>query len=211
MHESNRRPADLGARLGALLIALTAAFALAACSDESGHDDQGASAIPESAEFNQADVDFATYMIPHHAQALSMVDLTRDRRLSRPVRQLAEDIMDAQAFEIETMVDWLSAWNQPIPATMRDHVNAHDDGSMDMDADMPGMMSAEDMAALEHASDAEFEDLWLETMIEHHEGAIQMAEDEQADGEYVPALDLAAAIASTQRSEIDLMEQLLDS
>lgn len=195
----------------ALLLAFTTPFALAGCSDdEDGHDAHDSSEIPDGEEFNQADVDFATAMIPHHAQALSMVDLTRGRQLSRPVQQLADDILLAQGPEIETMVDWLNDWDQPVPETMRDHANAHD-GTMEMDSDMPGMMSAEEMEALEDAPDAEFEDLWLEMMIEHHEGAIEMAESEQAEGEYPAAIDLAEAIATAQQEEIDLMGQLLGS
>ena len=196
-------------RLVALLIALTTAFAVAACSDETGDNGHNASDIPESEEFNQADVDFATNMIPHHAQALSMVDLTRGRDLSRPVQQLAEDILVAQGPEIETMVDWLNEWDQPVPETMRDHVNAHDSGSMEMDSDMPGMMSTEEMDALEDASAAEFENLWLEMMIEHHQGAIEMAQTEQADGEYPATIDLAETIESSQQDEIDVMRRLL--
>ncbi len=197
-------------RPAALLIALTTTFAMASCSDESGHNGHDASDIPESEEFNQADVDFATNMIPHHAQALSMVDLTRGRDLSRPAKRLSEDILMAQSPEIETMVDWLNEGDQPVPATMRDHVNAHDD-SVEMDSDMPGMMSAEEMEALENAPDGEFEDLWLEMMIEHHQGAIEMAQTEQADGEYPATIDLAKSIESSQQDEIDVMAELLGS
>ena len=199
-------------RVVALLIALTTAFAMAACSDDTGPNGNGSSSdIPESEEFNQADVDFATNMIQHHAQALSMVDLTRDRDLSRPVQQLADDILMAQGPEIETMVDWLNEWDQPVPETMRDHANAHGNGSAEMDSDMPGMMSAEEMEALENAPDGEFESLWLELMIQHHEGAIEMAQTEQADGEYPAAVDLAESIESSQQDEISVMQGLLTS
>ena len=198
-------------RVAALLIALTTTFAAAACSEETSPDSKDAAAIPDSEEFDQADVDFATNMIQHHAQALSMVDLTRGRDLSQPVQRLTEDILKAQSPEIETMVDWLTEWDQPIPATMRDHVNAHGDSSVGLDSDMPGMMSAEEMEALETAPDAEFEDLWLEMMIEHHEGAIEMAQTEQADGEYPAAVELAESIETSQQGEIGLMERLLAS
>lgn len=191
--------------LTTLLLGLTTALALTGCAD----DKEDGSDIPASEEFNQADVDFATDMIPHHAQAGSMVDLTVGRDLSPEVEGLAEQILTAQTPEIETMVDWLTDWDQPIPATARDHDNAHGDGASDLKTDMPGMMSHEEMAELEAAPDEDFERMWLEMMIEHHQGAIEMAKTERADGEYPPATDLAATIETTQQDEIDLMEGLL--
>lgn len=198
-------------KLVALLVALTAAFAVAACSDDGANDGRAESGIPESEEFNQADVTFATDMIQHHAQALTMVDLTVDRDLSAELTRLAEQIREAQGPEIETMVDWLTGWDQPIPATSRDHVNAEGHGDMEMDTDMPGMMSAEQMAELEAAEGEAFEQLWIEMMIEHHEGAIEMATTEQSEGEYPDAVALAEAIISAQEAEIDQMESLLGS
>jgi uncharacterized protein (DUF305 family) len=192
-------------KLTALLLGLITALALAGCSDDK---DDG-SDIAASEEFNQADVDFATDMIPHHAQARSMVDLTEGRELSPEVGRLAEQIFTSQGPEIETMVDWLTEWDQPIPATGRDHENAHGEGDTDLHTDMPGMMSDEEMAELEAAPDEDFERMWLEMMIEHHEGAIEMAKTERSDGEYPPATELATTIETTQQDEIDLMERLL--
>ena len=203
--------------LAAALATAALTLALTACAgDDAGHAGHAGHATAEQTApngdvFNDADVDFATAMIPHHAQALSMVDLTRGRRLSPEVQRLTEQIQAAQAPEIEQMVDWLDGWGEPVPETMRDHANA-DSGShgmSDMHADMPGMMSADEMADLEAASDAEFEHMWLEMMIRHHEGAIEMAEAEQADGVYAPAVDLAGSISTSQQAEIDTMEQLL--
>lgn len=192
--------------LTTLLLGLTTALVLAGCSGDKEDD----SDIPASEEFNQADVDFATDMIPHHAQATIMAfDLTEGRDLSPDVDQLAEQIFTTQGAEVETMVDWLTDWDQPIPATARDHENAHGDGASDLKTDMPGMMSDEEMAELEAAPDEEFERMWLEMMIEHHQGAIEMAKTERADGEYPPATELAATIVTTQQDEIDLMERLL--
>ncbi|MFE6650170.1 DUF305 domain-containing protein [Nocardioides sp. NPDC057772] len=172
-------------------------------------------------EHNKADVAFATDMIQHHAQAMSMVDLTMDRPLEPEVQELADAIRAAQSPEIETMSGWLQEWGEEVPSTMRDHVNGgheghggEDESSMSdsmegMDDDMPGMMSAEDMEALEKASDAEFQDMWLEMMIEHHEGAIEMSETEQDEGRFKPAVDLAGTIIETQSAEIETMEKIL--
>lgn len=206
--------------LAAALTAGTLLFTLAACGDDGDTNDAHAEqTAPNGDVFNDADVDFATAMIPHHAQALAMVDVTRGRELSAPVQKLTEDIQAAQGPEIETMVDWLTGWDQPVPETMRDHANAEDPDGMeghDMegmegegDSDMPGMMTDAELADLDAAQGMEFEDMWLEMMIEHHEGAIEMAKDEQADGVFQPAVDLAESIETSQQAEIDHMRELL--
>lgn len=162
--------------------------------------------------FNEEDVVFATDMIQHHAQALSMVDLTMGRELSPELAELAEEIRQAQAPEIEQMVDWLEEWDQPVPATGRDHANAHGDehgGTEETDSAMPGMMSTEQMTALEDASDAEFEDLWLSMMIEHHEGAVEMAKDVLETTQDAEVKALAEAVVKGQEAEISTMRGLL--
>jgi uncharacterized protein (DUF305 family) len=198
--------------IAALVLALS--VSLTACGSEDTSTDT--SAEVSTTEHNAADVAFATDMIQHHAQALSMVDLTMGRELDPEVQALADDIRAAQAPEIESMSDWLTEWGEDIPETVRDHANAgHDMDDMDssgdegMDSDMPGMMSADDMQSLEDATDAEFQDMWLETMVEHHEGAVEMAEAEKADGQYKPAVDLAGDIIESQTAEIEKMQELL--
>ena len=156
---------------------------------------------------------FATEMIQHHAQALSMVDLTMERPLDPEVQQLAERIREAQGPEIQTLSGWLTDWDEEIPETVRDHANAHGDHDMggDTGTDMPGMMTADDMTALEEAPDAEFQSMWLDMMIEHHEGAVEMAKSEQDDGQYKPAIDMATSIVTSQTEQADTMQRLLDS
>lgn len=199
-------------KLVALLFVLTTAFTLAACGNDDSHDGHGGSDSKISADeaFNQADIDFATEMIQHHAQALSMVDLIDGKNVSSELTTLAEQIRMAQGPEIETLVGWLNDWSQPIPETMRDHANAHGD-DMEMDSDMPGMMTAEDMKALGAAQGAEFEQMWLEMMIEHHEGAVEMAKTEKEDGKFADAIDLANTIIAAQDAEIDQMRTMFGS
>lgn len=202
--------------LGAVALTLLLGAGVTACGEDTT--DAASQTEVSTTEHNDADVAFASDMITHHAQALSMVDLTLKRDLDPEVQALAEDIRDAQGPEIETMADWLTQWGEDVPETMRDHVNSgHDMGDMsdNMDDmghdDMPGMMTSEDMDALENASDAEFQDMWLEMMIDHHEGAIEMAETEQEDGQFKDAVDLAGQIIDAQQQEIDTMQSLLDS
>ncbi|GAB2637002.1 hypothetical protein GCM10027270_27380 [Nocardioides ginkgobilobae] len=207
-------------RFAALALALGSPLLLTACG---GEDDTGAD-IPADAEFNAADVDFATGMIPHHAQALVMVDMADGRDISPETADLMERIEDAQGPEIELMTGWLEEWDQPVPdlGDMNgmgsgdmsdmdhgdmDHGDMDDMGEMD---GMTGMMSAEDMADLEAAEGSAFEQMWLSMMIEHHEGAVEMAEVEVAEGEYDEAVALAEEIIEAQEAEIAEMEALLE-
>ena len=207
-------------KLAVAITAGTLLFTLAACGGDGDTLDASAEQTAANGDvFSDTDVDFATAMIPHHAQALAMVDLTRGRELSPPVQKLTEDIQAAQGPEIETMVDWLTGWDQPVPETMRDHANAEDPDGMgghdmedmegETESDMPEMMTDEELADLDAVQGQEFEDMWLEMMIEHHEGAIEMAKDEQADGVFQPAIDLAESIETSQQAEIDHMRELL--
>jgi len=186
---------------GLLAAAVLGLALLTACGGDDASDvatsDQG---------FNDADVQFATEMIPHHAQALEMVTLTIDRDLSPEVQALADDIMAAQTPEVERMTAWLREWDKPIPSTSLDHSG---DAMADMDMDMPGMASAEEMAALKGAQDAEFERMFLTMMIEHHKGAIEMAQAELDNGQNAEAKQLAQDIIDTQQQEIERMSQLL--
>jgi uncharacterized protein (DUF305 family) len=202
-------------RAAALVLAV--GLLLTGCGDDA---DSGGSESAESrTDHNAADVAFASDMIQHHAQALAMVDLTVERALEPEVQALAEAIRAAQGPEIETMSDWLTEWGEPVPATVRDHVNAEDDhggehgddggDGDDTGMDMPGMMTGEQMDELAAAADADFQALFLEMMIEHHEGAIEMARTEQDDGRYPPAVSLAAQIETAQAAEIETMQGLL--
>lgn len=197
------------------LSALTLTAALALTAAACGNDDASTGTASEvsTTEHNDADVEFASNMLQHHAQALAMVDLTIDRPLDPEVVQLAEQVRDAQAPEIETFTDWLSDWDEEVPETVRDHSNAGHDmddmGDSMNDENMPGMMTSDDMGALEDASDAEFQTMWLKMMMEHHEGAVEMAKAEQGDGQYKPAIDVAGNIVGSQTGEIETMKGLM--
>lgn len=147
-------------------------------------------------EHSAQDVAFASDMVQHHAQALAMVDLTIGRDLDPEVQALAEAIRAAQGPEIELMADWLVSWDEEVPETVRDHANA-DHGT------------PEDLEPLEEASDAEFDELWLAMMVEHHEGAVAMARTQLDQGTYRPAVELAGDIVEAQEAQIEQMRDLL--
>lgn len=205
MESSTRRANGIrGAAAGALAPTLLLIALAAGCGSDGGGD------TPLSTtQHNDADVAFASDMIQHHAQALAMVDLTVERPMDPEFQELSEGIRDAQGPEIETMTDWLDEWDEQVPETSNDHMH-HDMGTMpEGTEDMPGMMTAEEMARLEESTDAEFPRMWLDMMIRHHRGAIDMAEDQVEDGRYKPAVDLATSVIAAQKAEIEEMKDLL--
>lgn len=188
--------------LGVAVLGLTALLGAACSSDDSTVSAPDASVA--DAPHNDADVEFAQGMIPHHRQAVEMAQLAADRAESPEVLELAERIEAAQAPEIDQMIGWLEAWGEDVPDG-----GGMDHGGMDSGAGGMGMMSAEDMEMLGAASGADFDVMFLEMMIVHHEGALEMAETEAAEGEYPDALALAEQIIATQQAEIDEMNGLL--
>ena len=174
----------------------------------------GTNSSGESAEFNNADVTFVQGMIPHHRGALTMAQMADGRAEDPRVIDLANRIEAAQEPEIETMTGWLEEWGEPLPEETDGGMGGMDHGSMDMGGmDMSGMdmegMSEQNMAALEAASGAEFDRMWLEMMIAHHRGAVEMAQTEIAEGGNPDAVALAEEIADSQAAEIEEMETLL--
>ena len=201
-------------RMAALLAAAFLTNGLAGCGGDSDSEPAAAtSTAPNGDVYDAADVTFATDMIPHHAQAVQMVEMTRGRDLDPVVALLAEEIRSTQVPEVEQMSDWLTSWGVDVPATAIDHANAEADGhamhGMEGMDDMPGMMSADELDELESAPADEFQHRWLEMMIEHHRGAVDMARTEQADGRFPAAVRLAKAVESSQQGQIDRMEKLL--
>ncbi len=162
----------------------------------------------DSADHNDADADFATQMIPHHAQALEMAGMVPAEGTSAELVELAEAIEAAQQPEIDQLTGMLEDWGEAVPEASADDHAAMGHGTSDA---MPGMMTAEDMTALASAVGPEFERMWLEMMIQHHEGAVDMADVELADGSDDEAKDLAQEIIDAQQSEIAQMQEMLDA
>lgn len=200
-HASTRSPHRSRAAgfVGALI---AASVALSACSG--GADPSSArssTSVPAEATFNTADVTFAQSMIPHHEQAVEMADLVADRSTNPDVLDLAGRIQAAQGPEIDVLNGWLDSWG----------ANNSDDTSGMAHSGMSGMMTEDDMSSLETASGVDFDRMWLQLMLEHHTGAVGMAQTEIADGEDPAAIALAQDIQSSQGAEITEMEQLLQS
>ncbi|MFF8844034.1 DUF305 domain-containing protein [Streptomyces sp. NPDC015127] len=204
---------SLPRRAAALAAAAGAALVLAACGSGSGDGSTGhgghssgspkpsTSAPAAQGEHNAADVAFSQGMIPHHRQAVEMADLADTRAASPEVKKLAAEIRKAQDPEIRTLSGWLTSWGEQVP----------EEGAADEHAghSMSGMMTAGDMGKLEKSSGKEFDTAFLTMMVEHHEGAVEMARTEQAEGSYGPAKDMAGDIITSQSAEITRMNELL--
>lgn len=182
--------------------AFAAALTLTACG---GSDDPGTtttvaeSGAAPSGVFNDADVSFAQGMIPHHAQAVDMAKLAEGRSTNPAILDIAVRIQGAQEPEIQQMRGWLTTWEMP---EMADDMDGMEGMAMD------GTMDDEQMSALADASGPAFDALFVEMMIEHHEGAIAMAKTLIADGADPEVNALAEAVISAQEAEITEMKAL---
>ena len=193
--------------------AVTATLVLSACggdnsSSGSGMDHGGMPATggapAGAATFNDADVTFAQAMIEHHRQAIEMAAMADGRAADAEVKDLATKIQAAQQPEIDTMSQWLTAWGKPAPMPgMSSAMPGMDHGSM------PGAMTEADMKKLMDAKGASLDKQFLMMMIAHHEGAIEMAQQETAQGSNPEAKTLVQKIVTDQQAEIATMKKIL--
>ena len=187
-----------------LLLALLALTLTAACGSD---DDPAVSGESAGESHNDADVAFAQGMIPHHEQAVEMAEMALEKSENPEITDLAARIVDAQGPEIEKLQGWLEEWGEDEAA---DDGGGHGSMGGSDDSSGGGMMSDGDMATLAKATAEEFDRMFLEMMIEHHKGAIEMAEAELEDGEFADAQAMARDIIDAQQSEIEEMEGLLE-
>jgi uncharacterized protein (DUF305 family) len=183
----------------ALLVAFVSACTSTPATD--GHTDHDhAKTDAATAEHSADDVSFATMMIPHHRQAVDMAKLVPERSTDPAVVELASAIDAAQGPEIDQMTSMLRQWGED-PGGTAGH-EGH--GAM-----MQGMVDDATMTRLESLRGKEFDTLWLQSMIGHHEGAVEMAKAEIAHGQNADAKALAEKIVSAQEEEIAQMKQML--
>jgi uncharacterized protein (DUF305 family) len=164
-----------------LLLVLIGALLLSGCANSS----------QSNSEFSADDIAFAEMMIPHHEQAIEMSEIALINTTNPEVLQLAQEIKDTQSPEIELMM----GWNGVQKSSHAGHM-------------MDGMLSESELSDLREARGNEFDLLFLQSMIKHHEGAILMAQDVAAS-ENKDVANLSAAIITAQKLEIDAMKELL--
>jgi uncharacterized protein (DUF305 family) len=145
-------------------------------------------------------------MIPHHEQALEMARLADGRASDPAVKDLAARIEQAQEPEIATLGGWLAAWGRP--AATESASGAHHGGGQPHR--MEGMLSEEEMDQLAALKGNAFDEAFARMMIEHHDGAVSMAEQEQREGLNAEAVELAGEIVTAQTAEIEELRDVID-
>jgi uncharacterized protein (DUF305 family) len=206
---SSKRPFTALARTAAVTAALSALLAGCSSATESPAPEEGPASTeatqPGEAEHNDADTTFAQMMIIHHEGAIEMAELAMTSASTGEVRALGERIAAAQGPEIDTMSGWLDAWEEDQP----DEADMTGMGHTGMEMD--GMDQEAVMAELSGLTGPAVDRRFLELMIEHHRGAITMAEVQRAEGMNPDAIQLAGAIIDAQTAEITEMDNLLRS
>ncbi|MER5864765.1 DUF305 domain-containing protein [Kitasatospora sp. NPDC002040] len=168
-----------------------------------------AAAVPAQ---DSVEAGFARDMATHHQQAIDLSFIVRDRTQDTEVRNLAFDIINTQANQRGMMMGWLDQWGltqhsgaTPMAWMKMDHRYEPHDGSL-----MPGMATNTELAKLRSLSDREAEVYYLQLMIEHHKGGVEMAQGYLDLGVNAVEKRLAQSMVNGQRSEIDLITMLLE-
>lgn len=210
---SSRTPILFAAMVAALLVGAAAGMLIATARGSGGE------AVPDA---DSVDVGFAQDMRMHHLQAVTMAGIERDRTADPILRGLAFDIESTQLAQASEMAGWLTVWVQPdLPAPGAGHMkwmseggtHSHSNGeggqttgSVDR---MPGMASTEEINKLRKLSGQELDVFFLQLMLRHHEGGLEMAEyaAEHSSRGYVR--NLASKIVQSQENETALMKKYL--
>ena len=191
---------------------LLLAAATAACA---GAPAQGLHATPPGLgrlPYTDADVDFMAGMIPHHAQAVIMAGWAPSHGARADVAVLCERIVVAQRDEIAMMQTWLGDRGQSVPDATSTRHRMKMNG-VEHDMLMPGMLTDEEMAALDRARGPEFDRLFLVGMIKHHQGAIDMVDvlfKAYGAAQDETVFRFASDVYADQSTEIDRMNKMLE-
>ncbi len=173
------------------LTALIAALVLTSCGNKSTQD--------KASSHNRADVVFATHMIPHHQQGADLAAMVPAHSTNPDLGKLAGNISDIQMSEIKSLANLVTQWStQP-----------DSDTKGPADTAMTGMVTQATLTKLGTLNGADFDKLWLQSMISHHQGAIEMAKTEAHDGNNPDAIAMANKMASAQQAEVDQMTKML--
>jgi uncharacterized protein (DUF305 family) len=193
--------------VGAIALSAAAGAALASLlpGDATTGDGSAEIGLQAPAE-DSAEAGFARDMMVHHAQAVQMAEIVRDKTESEEIRTMAADIALTQQAQIGQMQGWLAVWG--LPATGREPAMTW--MGHPTEGRMPGMASPEELNNLQQASPEEADVLFLQLMIPHHEAAVPMSEAVLEETDRPEVERLAGAIAASQLGEIEMMKGLLN-
>jgi uncharacterized protein (DUF305 family) len=155
-------------------------------------------ATTAAATFNDADVMFAQQMITHHQQVVDMAELAEKNAKSPELKTLATDMKTGDAAVVQQLTTMLTTWGKPTTMESMDH------GSM------PGMTSEKDMQMLESMKGTEFDRMFIQMMIAHHNGSMQMTMEQKSNGSNAEAKTLADEMHTTQTTQVAQLEKVLD-
>jgi len=161
--------------------------------------------------YTEADVNFMSGMISHHAQAIVMSGWAPSHEADASIRRLAERIINAQQDEIATMQRWLRDRQQPVPEASATGMKMKM-GGVEHEMLMPGMLTEDQMRQLDQARGPEFDRLFLTFMIQHHRGAVSMVRDlfgSRGAGQDETVFKFANDVSVDQSTEIARMEKML--
>jgi uncharacterized protein (DUF305 family) len=186
---------------------IATAVTLAACGSSGGDSNAGAtsggmsempgmnqSSSAPSKSWNDADVTFAQMMIPDHQMVAKMAALAETKASNAQLKTLATQMKAGQSQAVETLSGWLKAWGKPTTSDMAG-------------MNMPGGMTDADMDKLKAKTGMEFDMLFAQMMITHHNGSMQMCRDEQANGLSTEAKAMAEAMIKTQTSQVTALQK----
>jgi uncharacterized protein (DUF305 family) len=193
--------------VGAILLSAAAGAALASLLSGGASPGDGSAEIGLTAPAeDSAEAGFARDMMVHHAQAVQMAEIVRDKTESEEIRTMSADIALTQQAQIGQMQGWLAVWG--LPATGREPAMTWT--GHPTEGRMPGMASPEELNDLQRAPSEEADALFLQLMIPHHEAAIPMSEAVLEETDRPEVERLAGAIAASQLGEIEMMKGLLN-
>ena len=157
----------------------------------------GTSSSSDSAAFNESDVAFAQMMISDHRMVKKMAALAQKKANSGDLRSLAAQMRNGQSAAIDTATGWLKDWGKPVSADMAGMT-------------MPGAMTAKDMDKLATTSGMQFDMMFAQMMVKHHEGSLQIARAEQAEGRSREAKAMAADMVDTLTAQVAKLRSIAE-
>jgi uncharacterized protein (DUF305 family) len=181
------------------LAALAMLLVFSGCSASKTNNATSTTGGAKPASHNLADVAFATHMMPHHQQGADLAAMVPAHSTNADLLKLASGIASTQKSEIMMLADLLTQWSAQPDSDNRGPV----------DKSMTGMVDQPTLTKLGTLNGADFDKLWLQSMISHHQGALDMANTEIKNGTNPDALAMAKKMASTQKGEIDQMNKML--
>jgi uncharacterized protein (DUF305 family) len=153
------------------------------------------SAAGTNTSFNNADVSFAQMMIPDHQMMAKMAELAQKKAASADLKTLAADMLQGQSKAVGTLQGWLKTWGKPASGDMAGMT-------------VPGAMTDNDMSMLKSMSGMKFDMMFAQMMVKHHQGSIQMAQDEQTKGASAEAKAMAATMVKTQQAQVEQLRKI---